>query len=203
MVIVVIRGRREIYIVIFVITGIKDMQRVPLVEKELLTLPEHLSSLPVFSGVSFTRSLVLCVCFVDRCLSFFFWPFCCLFFFDIRILIVPLVSSNSSYGHICNHRAVRHRYDNFSRLRTERHRHDNFCHCRTERHDHFCHCLHRANMHRFDHLIHDREERHRYIVKLVPCHEVFIPTMNIMMREPIWHCLWEKGQDSSERARSN
>jgi hypothetical protein len=58
-------------------------------------------------------------------------------------------------------------------------------------------------MHRFDHLIHDREERHRYIVKLVPCHEVFIPTMNIMMREPIWHCLWEKGQDSSERARSN
>jgi hypothetical protein len=30
-------------------------------------------------------------------LSFFFWPLCCLFFFDIRILITPLVSSNSSY----------------------------------------------------------------------------------------------------------
>jgi len=29
-------------------------------------------------------------------LYFFFWPLCCLFFFDIRILIVPLVSSNSS-----------------------------------------------------------------------------------------------------------
>jgi hypothetical protein len=28
------------------------------------------SSLPVFSGVRVTRSLVLCVCFVDRCLSF-------------------------------------------------------------------------------------------------------------------------------------
>ena len=42
--------------------------RVPLVEQELLTLPENLSSPPVFSGVRV--SLVLCVCFVDRCLSF-------------------------------------------------------------------------------------------------------------------------------------
>jgi hypothetical protein len=29
-------------------------------------------------------------------LYFFFWPLCCLFFFDIRNLITPLVSSNSS-----------------------------------------------------------------------------------------------------------
>jgi len=29
-------------------------------------------------------------------LYFFFWPLCCLFFIDIRILITPLVSSNSS-----------------------------------------------------------------------------------------------------------
>ena len=29
----------------------------------------------------------------------FFWPLCCLFFFDLRILITPLVSSNSSFGH--------------------------------------------------------------------------------------------------------
>ena len=28
-------------------------------------------------------------------LYFFFWPLCCLFFFDIRMLIAPLVSSNS------------------------------------------------------------------------------------------------------------
>ena len=44
-------------------------------------------------------SLVLYVCFVDRCLSlctFVFWPLCCLFFFDILIRISPLVSSNSS-----------------------------------------------------------------------------------------------------------
>jgi hypothetical protein len=33
--------------------------------------------------------------FVDRCLSFFFWSLCCLFF-DLRILITPLVSLNSS-----------------------------------------------------------------------------------------------------------
>jgi hypothetical protein len=45
-------------------------RRVPLVEKELLTHSEHLSSPPVFSGVRVTRSLVLYVCFVDRCLSF-------------------------------------------------------------------------------------------------------------------------------------
>jgi hypothetical protein len=30
-------------------------------------------------------------------LYLFFWPWCCLFFFDIRILITPLASSNSSY----------------------------------------------------------------------------------------------------------
>jgi hypothetical protein len=33
---------------------------------------EHLSLPPVFSGIRVTRSLVLCVCFVDRCLSFLF-----------------------------------------------------------------------------------------------------------------------------------
>ena len=68
-------------------------RRVPLVEQDLITLPEHLSSPPFFSGVRVTQSLVLCVCFVDRC--FPFWPLCCLFF-DLRILITPLVSSNSS-----------------------------------------------------------------------------------------------------------
>jgi len=45
-------------------------RRVPLEEQELLTLPEHVSSPPVFSGVRVTQSLVLCVCLVDRCLSF-------------------------------------------------------------------------------------------------------------------------------------
>jgi hypothetical protein len=71
-------------------------RRVPLVEQELLTLLEHLSAPRYLVRVRVTRSLVLCVCFVDRCLSFFLWPLCCLFSFDLRILITPLVSSNSS-----------------------------------------------------------------------------------------------------------
>ena len=49
-------------------------RRVPLVEQELLTLPEHLSLPRVFSGVLVTRSLVLYVCFSDRCLSFCAFP---------------------------------------------------------------------------------------------------------------------------------
>jgi hypothetical protein len=55
---------------------------------------------PGFSGVRVTRSLVLHVCFVDRCLHFFFWPLYCLSFFDLRILITPLVSSSFSYNPI-------------------------------------------------------------------------------------------------------
>ena len=62
-------------------------RRVSLVEQELLTLPEHLSSLLVFSGVRVTRSLVLYVCFVDRCLSF------CTFYFGHCV-----VCSSSIYG---------------------------------------------------------------------------------------------------------
>ena len=60
--------------------------------QELCALPEHLRSSPVFSGVCVTRFLVLYVCLVDRCLSFctfVFGPLCCLFFFDLRILITP------------------------------------------------------------------------------------------------------------------
>ena len=45
-------------------------RRVLPVEQELPTPLEHLNSPPVFSGVRVTRSLVLCVCFVNRCLSF-------------------------------------------------------------------------------------------------------------------------------------
>ena len=59
-----------------------------LMEQELLTLLEHLSSSPRFSGVRVTRSLVLCVCFVNRCLSF------CTFCFDHCA-----VCSSSIYGY--------------------------------------------------------------------------------------------------------
>ena len=73
-------------------------RRIPLVEQELLTLPEHLSSSPVFSGARVTRSLVLCVIFCRSLfllLSYFFWSLCGMSFFDLRILMTPLVSSNS------------------------------------------------------------------------------------------------------------
>jgi len=95
-------------------------RRVPLVEQELLTLPEHLRSPhSIFSFMCmFCRSLFVHMYFFFwplRCLLFeirilcmfcrslfillscFFWSLCCLFFFDFRILITPLVSSNSSY----------------------------------------------------------------------------------------------------------
>jgi hypothetical protein len=65
----------------------------------LPTLPEHLNSIPGFSRVRVTRSLILCVMSCRSLfvlLFFFFWPLCCLSFFDLRIPITPLVSSNSS-----------------------------------------------------------------------------------------------------------
>ena len=77
------------------------------IEQELLTLPEHMSSPPVFSWVRVGVSLVYYVVIADHCLSFLFWPLCCLSFFDLRLLItslwylrltasdyLPLVSSN-------------------------------------------------------------------------------------------------------------
>ena len=45
-------------------------RRVSLVEQELFTLPKHLSSPPICSGVRVTRSLIVYACFVDRYLSF-------------------------------------------------------------------------------------------------------------------------------------
>ena len=73
-------------------------RRVPLVVKELPTLPEHLSPSSAFSGVRIARSLVFCAVFcrslfVPLCL--FLWPWCCLSF-NLWILIAHLVSSNSS-----------------------------------------------------------------------------------------------------------
>jgi hypothetical protein len=63
------------------------------------TFPEHQISLPIFSGVRVAWSLVFCVGFFRSLfvlLFFFFWPLSCLSF-DLRILIIPLVSSNPSW----------------------------------------------------------------------------------------------------------
>ena len=56
-------------------------------------------------------TLLLCRCCYVNVFFFYsffvlfqvcFWPLCCLSLFDIRILIIPLVSSNSSYYNIYN-----------------------------------------------------------------------------------------------------
>jgi hypothetical protein len=69
------------------------------VEQELLTFLEHMCSPSVFSEVRVTRSLVLSVCFEDRCLSFctFSVDHCVVCFSSIDDCdYLPLVSSNSS-----------------------------------------------------------------------------------------------------------
>jgi hypothetical protein len=64
---------------------------------EKLTLPEHLSSPRVFNGVHVTRSLVLCTCFVDRCLSIYIFLFAIVLSVLLRrIMITLVISSNSS-----------------------------------------------------------------------------------------------------------
>jgi hypothetical protein len=61
-----------------------------LVEQELPTLPGHLSSPPVFSRVHVTISVVLCVCFVDRCMSV------CTFF-RLAIELFDLLQDNRDF----------------------------------------------------------------------------------------------------------
>ena len=66
----------------------------PHVEQELPTLPEHLRLSPDLSGVRVARSSVFCVMFCRSLfviLSFFLWSLCYLPFFDLRLLITPLV----------------------------------------------------------------------------------------------------------------
>ena len=58
--------------------------------RNLIIIPEHLSSPPVFSGVRVTRYLVLCVCLVDRCLFF------CTFLLAI-VLSILLRYTDSDY----------------------------------------------------------------------------------------------------------
>ena len=88
-------GQNTIWLLSFLhswpITGfvIRSTRRVPLVEQEQLTFPEHQSSVPVFSAACVMRSLVLCVCFVDHCLSFCSFLLLCCPSLDLRILITP------------------------------------------------------------------------------------------------------------------
>ena len=75
---------------------IRVTQWVLLVQQELLSLPEHLSSPLVFSWVCVARSSVFCVMFCRSLfllLFFFFWPLYCLSFYDLQIPTTPLVFS--------------------------------------------------------------------------------------------------------------
>jgi len=77
----------------------RQTSRVPLVEQEMLTLPEHLSSPPFFCEVRVILSLDFFVMFCRSLfgiLIVFVWPLC--LSFDLWILITPLVSSISSSG---------------------------------------------------------------------------------------------------------
>jgi hypothetical protein len=66
------------------------------VVQELRTLPEHMSSSPVFSGIRVTRSLVFCV-MMNRSLFVLFVLYLLVIVLSVfTILITPLVSSNSS-----------------------------------------------------------------------------------------------------------
>ena len=76
------------YIFVVLVSFVTRLTRwVPLEEQELPTLSEHMSTPPDCSGVRITRSLVLYVCFVDRCLSL------CTFSFGHCV-----VCSSSIYG---------------------------------------------------------------------------------------------------------
>ena len=66
-------------------------------KQELLILPEHLSSSPMFSGVRVARSLVFCALFCRSLfVLFFFRSLCSLSFFDLRLLISYLITSTFS-----------------------------------------------------------------------------------------------------------
>ena len=77
-----------------------------LVEQDLLNLPEHKSSSHVLVGFEllnlqfyvYVLQIVICpFVLFHLAISYILYQIpCCLFFFDLRILITPLVSSNSS-----------------------------------------------------------------------------------------------------------
>jgi hypothetical protein len=79
---------------------------VPLVEQELFNLPGAPEFTPDFKSGS-CYSFYSFICMFCRSLFvllyFFFWPLCCLSLFDLRNMITPLVSSNSSFTNLsCN-----------------------------------------------------------------------------------------------------
>ena len=67
----------------------QSYERVSISPLVSVTLLEHLSSPPVFCEVRFTRSLVLCACFVD---------FCPLYFSIVLSVLLRLTDSDYPFG---------------------------------------------------------------------------------------------------------
>ena len=72
----------------------------PLVEKELFL--QHLSSSPYLVGSVLLYHSLSVSCFVEHWLSLVFWPLYCLSFFNLRFLIISLVSSKVSLPNFVN-----------------------------------------------------------------------------------------------------
>ena len=90
----------------WLITGfvIRVTWRVPLVEQELLTLPEHLISPPFLVGfvlLGFCSMCMFCRSLIVP-LFFFFLPLYCLSFFDLRILITSLWYLHTLLANCCS-----------------------------------------------------------------------------------------------------
>jgi hypothetical protein len=76
--------------------------RVPLLEQELLTLLKHMTLTLFYLLVLMLLNLFFLYSIFFVFLSIFFWPLCHLFF-NLRLLITPLVSSNFSYNENMTH----------------------------------------------------------------------------------------------------
>jgi len=73
--------------------------------EELLSLPEHMNSHPVFSGVCVARSLVFCAMLCRSLFVLFHLAIVLYVLLRFTLLITPLVSSNFSYtntSHFCH-----------------------------------------------------------------------------------------------------
>ena len=75
----------------------KVSRLVSYVDQELLKMSEHMNSSLVVRRARVARSLVFRVVFVYHCLPFFFWLLNCLYYFDLGITNILLVSLKLSY----------------------------------------------------------------------------------------------------------
>ena len=93
-VVITIRCFPHTWLIIGFVTRVT--RRVTREEQELLTFPEHMRSSSVFSGVRVIGSFAFCVIFCRSLFVLFLLTIVCLAYFNSRIKITPMVSSNLS-----------------------------------------------------------------------------------------------------------